>query len=95
LAGGDFVLYTATDRYALPSLHIMGRSDSIVPAADSRVLAEQFKSPIILEHPGGHVIPATSLVRDRVAAFIREMAERKSGLAADPPMSSHDSTGQN
>jgi fermentation-respiration switch protein FrsA (DUF1100 family) len=27
-------LYAATDTYALPSLHIMGTSDSIVPAAD-------------------------------------------------------------
>jgi predicted esterase len=64
-------LYAATDRYALPSLHIMGASDSIVPAPDSRVLADQFTAPAILEHQGGHVIPATPSVRDGVAAFLK------------------------
>ncbi len=70
-------LYAKEEEYALPSLHIMGTSDVIVPAADSRVLAGQFASPIVLEHAGGHVIPGTPAVRDRVAAFLREMAERK------------------
>jgi pimeloyl-ACP methyl ester carboxylesterase len=87
-------MYAATGRYTLPSLHIMGGSDSIVPAADSRRLAGQFNSPLILEHPGGHVIPDTPSVRDQVAVFFREMAERKSSLATAPRMQSRDSARQ-
>jgi predicted esterase len=78
-------LYAKTDRYALPSLHIIGTSDQIVPAADSRVLAAQFASPVILEHAGGHIVPGIPQVRDRVAAFLREMAERKARATSPTP----------
>lgn len=67
-------LYASRESYALPSLHIMGRSDSIVPIEDSRVLSDQFSSPIVLEHPGGHVIAATPSIRNEVALFFDRMA---------------------
>lgn len=67
-------LYAETGNYSLPSLHIMGRSDSIVPIEDSLVLAEQFRSPIVLEHSGGHVVPGTPSVRAGVAHFLHRMA---------------------
>jgi hypothetical protein len=67
-------LYADTESYTLPSLHIMGRSDSIVPIGDSRVLAEQFTSPVVLEHSGGHVIPGTPSIREGVAHFLKSMA---------------------
>lgn len=51
-------LYAATERYRLPSLHIMGRSDTIVPIGDSRVLAEQFSSPPSLSTPVATSFPA-------------------------------------
>jgi pimeloyl-ACP methyl ester carboxylesterase len=70
-------LYAARAGYQLPSLHIMGTSDGIVPAVDSRVLAEQFPSPVILEHPGGHVIPGIPPIRAKVVEFLQEMADRR------------------
>jgi hypothetical protein len=70
-------LFAARAGYRLPSLHITGKSDGIVPAADSRELAEQFESPIILEHPGGHIIPGTPPIRAKVTEFLQEMAERR------------------
>jgi hypothetical protein len=63
--------------YQLPSLHIMGTSDRIVPAADSRVLAERFPSPVVLEHTGGHIIPGIPPIRAKVGEFLRDMADRK------------------
>ncbi|MEZ0094878.1 hypothetical protein [Streptacidiphilus sp. EB129] len=66
-------LYASRESYTLPSLHIMGRSDGIVPIADSRVLAGQFASPVVLEHPGGHVIAATPAIRAETALFLRRM----------------------
>jgi pimeloyl-ACP methyl ester carboxylesterase len=67
-------LYAARENYRLPSLHIMGESDVIVPAADSRVLAAQFDSPVVLTHPGGHVIPSTPDIKREVGSFLSKMA---------------------
>ena len=81
MAGGftcdspDFAgLYAAGESYRLPSLHIMGQSDGVVPAADSRALAAQFDSPVVLLHPGGHVVASTPPVRREVARFLAERA---------------------
>jgi len=40
------------------------------------VLAEQFTSPVVLEHAGGHVIPH-SAIRAKVVEFLQEMADRR------------------
>jgi hypothetical protein len=56
-------------RLATPSVHTMGQSDRIVPSRDSRVLAAAFKDPLIIEHPGGHIVPGTEAVTRLVAQF--------------------------
>jgi pimeloyl-ACP methyl ester carboxylesterase len=71
-------LYASRESYTLPSLHIMGRSDSIVPIEDSRDLSDHFTSPVVLEHSGGHVIPGTPSIRNNVALFLSRMAGRRS-----------------
>jgi pimeloyl-ACP methyl ester carboxylesterase len=63
-------LYACRESYTLPSLHIMGRSDSIVPIEDSRDLCDHFTAPVVLEHTGGHVIPSTPAIRKAVAGFL-------------------------
>jgi hypothetical protein len=67
-------LYAAAECYRLPSLHIIGRADRVVPPQDSRILAAQFTSPVILEHPGGHVISNTPEVRRGVVDFLQRRA---------------------
>ncbi len=69
-------LYASEESYDLPSVHIIGASDSVVPSPDSQVLAAQFKAPIVLGHNGGHVIPSTPPIREKVADFLREMAAK-------------------
>jgi hypothetical protein len=69
-------LYAAADSYRLPSLHIMGKSDPVVPMADSMVLARQFAAPTVLTHPGGHVIPDTPEVLAGVQSFFADQAGR-------------------
>jgi predicted esterase len=69
-------LFTVKEGYQLPSLHIMGSADTVVPIADSLTLARQFAAPTVLEHGGGHVIAATPEVRAHVVAFLRHRAER-------------------
>jgi pimeloyl-ACP methyl ester carboxylesterase len=70
-------LYASRESFMLPSLHIMGDSDQVVPAADSRVLAGQFASPVVLTHSGGHVIATTQSIRREVTRFLAEMADRR------------------
>jgi len=70
-------LYAAKESYELPSLHIIGQADMVVPPEDSRILAAQFASPVVLEHPGGHVIASTPAIRRAVAEFLNEQANPK------------------
>jgi predicted esterase len=63
-------LYAESAAYTLPSLHMIGLADTVVPARDSRVLAAQFASPVVVEHPGGHVIASAPAVRRAVADFL-------------------------
>ncbi|HWK43491.1 MAG TPA: hypothetical protein VNT30_02125 [Stellaceae bacterium] len=65
-------LYEARPSYELPSIHIVGRSDVIVPSESSRMVALKFKDPLVVEHWGGHVIPGTPEVRKLVSTFLEE-----------------------
>lgn len=70
-------LYARTASYALPSLHLIGRSDGVVPAPDSRELAARFGKATVLEHPGGHVIASDASTRAGVGAFLDAMLRRR------------------
>jgi pimeloyl-ACP methyl ester carboxylesterase len=54
----------------LRSLHIIGRSDLIVSPRESAALTTRFADPVVLEHAGGHVVPSSHEIADRVARFI-------------------------
>lgn len=54
----------------LPSLHVIGRADRIVPPEASRSLAAHFREPQVFEHEGGHVIPNSDAARAALAAFL-------------------------
>jgi pimeloyl-ACP methyl ester carboxylesterase len=53
-----------------PSVHIIGRTDVIVPRKDSLRLASRFADPLIIEHPGGHIVPGHDAVAGPVAEFL-------------------------
>jgi len=61
---------------AVPSLHVIGRADSIVSPAASHALAARFAAPVVVEHDGGHVIADTPAVRTASRAFLTHMARR-------------------
>jgi hypothetical protein len=58
----------------LPTAHVMGRQDIIVPIEDSRELADQFALPLVLEHRGGHIVPDVDAVTGPLAAFLAARA---------------------
>ncbi len=53
-----------------PSVHVIGRSDVIIPRKDSLRLADRFANPLIIEHPGGHIVPGHGGVAGPIAHFL-------------------------
>jgi acetyl esterase/lipase len=83
-------LYASKESFDLPSLHFIGRSDFVVPPAESFDLASAFASPTILQHGGGHVIASTSEIRDRYRRFLEEMRQKPAtSPAGDTPSDMH------
>ena len=58
-----------------PSVHVIGRSDVIVPRKDSLRLADRFADPLIIEHPGGHIVPGHRAVAGPIADFVAAQKE--------------------
>jgi predicted esterase len=76
-------LYQWKAEYDLPSVHIIGASDFVVPDSHSDRLASLFREPLILRHSGGHVVPGDPHVRNSVAAFLQERAGTVPDLVSD------------
>jgi pimeloyl-ACP methyl ester carboxylesterase len=58
----------------IPSVHVTGRADTIVPMRDSLRLADRFADPLIIEHAGGHVIPGHSSVTEPITSFLARIS---------------------
>ncbi|KAL4647574.1 hypothetical protein GN956_G8032 [Arapaima gigas] len=56
----------------IPSLHVFGQTDRVIPEAMSRELLPRFRSPQVLTHPGGHFVPATSAYRQVYQEFLQK-----------------------
>jgi predicted esterase len=67
-------IYQRRAEYGLPSAHIIGKSDFVVPSSHSDHLASFFIDPLILRHAGGHVIPDDPQVLNGVASFLQDRA---------------------
>ncbi|XP_042298661.1 esterase OVCA2 [Sceloporus undulatus] len=52
--------YYQGEPIAVPSLHVLGETDRVIPAQMSRELAGHFVEPQVLSHPGGHFVPASA-----------------------------------
>ena len=72
-----------THTFSVPSVHVTGRRDTIVPIGESLLLAARFTQPIILEHAGGHVIPAEPAITIPIREFITSQAPAAAAPTAD------------
>jgi hypothetical protein len=66
-------------KLTLPSVHVTGWSDPVVPMRDSLLLADRFADPVIIEHRGGHVIPAAAAVTASIADFLARFCHEDIG----------------
>lgn len=55
----------------IPSLHVFGLEDKVIPDNMSRDLLPTFQEPVVVIHPGGHFIPATAAHRETYQNFLK------------------------
>ncbi|KAM6163113.1 esterase OVCA2 [Rhynchocyon petersi] len=60
---------------SLPSLHVFGDTDRVIPSQESMRLASQFPGAVTLNHSGGHFIPAAAPQRQAYLEFLDQFAE--------------------
>ncbi|CAN8026840.1 unnamed protein product [Ixodes persulcatus] len=68
------VLYT-DGLVKVPTLHIVGDTDAVIPKPQAMEIVPFFKSPQVVCHPGGHFIPTGGSCKTDYLAFLREMLQ--------------------
>lgn len=71
----------------VPSMHVFGQTDAIIPRSMSESLASTFDDPLIVTHPGGHYFPATAnqkkiyidYLSDRLVDFLEQKELEEAG----------------
>ncbi|KAK2828253.1 hypothetical protein Q5P01_019287 [Channa striata] len=56
----------------IPSLHVFGLEDRVIPDNMSRELLPSFQDAQVLTHPGGHFVPAASAHRQTYQDFLKK-----------------------
>jgi hypothetical protein len=77
------------NKLTVPSVHVIGRADQIVPRRDSLHLAGRFAEPLVIEHSGGHVIPGDRAVTAPITGFLARFSS--GGIAVPAPDGSRSS----
>ncbi|KAJ2947313.1 hypothetical protein O0L34_g17026 [Tuta absoluta] len=60
------------EEMTLPSLHVYGESDSIIPKEMSESLINLFISPVVAEHSGGHYVACSGSIKEAYLDFLHE-----------------------
>ena len=56
--------------FDVPSFHVIGASDSVIPAAVSESLAARCPGAVVYRHEGGHYIPASGQLKTALLEFL-------------------------
>lgn len=68
---------TADLQLDIPSLHIIGETDTIVAPERCKQLAEDYVDPTVLLHPGGHYIPTNKDAKDALRDLFKRIQAAK------------------
>ncbi|KXJ28132.1 esterase OVCA2 [Exaiptasia diaphana] len=60
-----------------PTLHVYGDTDKVIPKENSEELAKLFVDPVILNHAGGHFVPASSAQKKVYLEFLEKFVSAK------------------
>lgn len=59
----------------IPSLHVMGDSDKLIPLKSSEALLQKYVQPMVYVHPGNHFVPVKKVDIDRYLLFFNGVLE--------------------
>lgn len=65
------------DRIEIPTLHVLGETDKVIPTEMSEALSNCFEDPVIVRHPGGHYLPAAAPQKHEYQKFFKMQVLRK------------------
>jgi predicted esterase len=73
----------------LPTLHVMGEGDQLVPIASSQRLSDCFAPELkaVHVHEGGHFLPSSAELRAQLKEFVTAQAQAAAPRAAPPAAS--------
>jgi predicted esterase len=71
----------------VPTLHVIGTADAVVPPEATRALAQHFLAAESVEHDKGHVAQLPAEARQRVVAFLHSQLDARTALPALTPAS--------
>ena len=63
---------------SVPSMHIMGAKDRLVPLEASRALLPSYVDPLVHEHDGGHHVPMRAADARAILQFIDSVSSKQS-----------------
>ncbi|XP_077297636.1 esterase GA18864 isoform X2 [Arctopsyche grandis] len=61
------------EEITLPTLHVFGETDKIIPKEMSETLAGVFSDAIIVDHDGGHYLACSGLIKFHYKKFLTDM----------------------
>lgn len=64
------------EKINIPSLHISGTTDKVIPHEMHLMLEDCFVDPVVLHHEGGHHLPATVDEKPFYKKFFEDQIER-------------------
>lgn len=63
------------DVITIPTLHIFGETDNVIPNEMSEELADIFEDPKILRHSGGHYFPSTTQQKEFYRNYFQDVLQ--------------------
>ncbi|XP_071481343.1 esterase OVCA2-like [Diadema antillarum] len=66
-----------TQKVTCPTLHVFGNTDQVIPKESSEDMLQYFVDPTIINHNGGHYVPATSAEKKVYLSFLEAQKEKK------------------
>ncbi|KAK6166140.1 hypothetical protein SNE40_022903 [Patella caerulea] len=69
--------YLYEKKVTIPTLHVFGDTDKVIPKDMSEDLLPCYLDPVILQHPGGHFIPASGPQKKIYLDFLQQMLAKK------------------
>ncbi|KAJ2521135.1 hypothetical protein H4217_001587 [Coemansia sp. RSA 1939] len=75
--------YLYAEKINVPSFHMSGEYDTVIPRDEARAASSIFESPVLFDFVGGHFIPQTPQCASAMAAFVAPFVPGVLGDSAD------------